>query len=89
MSARSDPPPPDLVTVEVASRRLGVSRDTLMRRVETAKLVRVNDAGGRVLLLWRDVRALWPPGPLPVRTIRSGPSQEALDQLDRLIKHMQ
>ena len=88
MSAPSEPPAPDLVTLEEAARRLGVSRALVRRRVDQANLVRVVGTVGRSYVLWRDVAALFPHAALPGRPVRvrSGPSQEALDQFDRLLR---
>jgi hypothetical protein len=77
-----EPAPQDLLSLSRAARLIGVSRERLRARL-LARGIPFDS-----LIAWGDVRALFP-GPLPVITARRHPSQEALDQLDRLIKNMQ
>jgi hypothetical protein len=86
---RSEPAPPDLVTLAHAARLLGVSREAVRSRLKRAGIrCTLVAADGQSRYRWGEIRALFPPGPVPLVSLRRGPSSEALDQLERVAASM-
>jgi hypothetical protein len=82
-----EPDPAQPVTVPQAARLLGLPVENVRYRLLRKGLIDRRPVSVLPCLPWGTFRRLWP-GPLPLTTARRGPSQEALDALERVVASM-